>query len=1034
VAKALGDGQRQIQRGEIYRLADALGAKRIVWGFAGHDRAEKLSIAIQTQEYSGKAREGAAWTGTLATHKFADIPMPKGTPAIEAYESVLPKMLKALAVEALPEPAARAVRTLPNSPLPPSPLGLVSAEENAARDAYAFHLYAALTPQYIERTKEVFVEKAHLALLRLPRTAPEYRALRARTFMAMGLRPAALKVLEQPRTDEERELLAVLSGNLPAVREMSHRERSPLKRLLQHLDEQTIATAYGVKNSRQSSDDVAKLQLPGTIWEFLVRRAVLDSDAWSQFGSPALKSLLDHELPIKGYSLEEITGEFISLGNAGKAEAAIDLSIYNHARKYLEANLELACCESASGRPGRQDYLELLEAIGHDNLIRRLRFYSKIQAAPEKAIRFANSIDAVYKDYPYYSASRAVVEFELAKNANGAEKAGLLKAAHEHSFNAMYWEHGQSRVSELAQAAFSSEGGQYYGPFDNFYYTDIPYRPYYWTWADGGNLQTQFENQAAALENATYEVQTAWQLLQAYIQFTPNDPRADKLLKSLENRFAGSPARSDMLGEESLRRGDVKAAERHFRENIKLAPGSWRTYMNLGTLVLKSGNPNEAAKVFRAYPGFAKGSSENKVGIANAAFDAGSLFFSSGEFALAEPFYRIAQSQRTGADSEMTSASRLKLLEGDIAGAMADSFNSAARYNDSYAYRDYLSLLYSTGRSKEAWAAFGALVRDTQKPQVWEAALVGHRVAGLTEAEVVEWARTNELSRTGMERNSGATYLVRSGTTDRTPSKALSEAIDALDQPRWKVRNISVLLPEDHPEVRNSTDKRRVRSIHAYFADAYRAIKLKEYGTANAIFKEAAKDYDFTQQYVRAAYSTYLPYYAYAAARAGDLAGIQALLSRFQTPQQDFDYQLAKAVLSAASGDIEESLRALKLARYRRPDTGFRPLLSQYTYAEIAVFLAEMTGDARLSQLALDWARQCQRSEPWAGWSYALEATLKKTPAERSRAVAVARYLDSRSERLARFEPAEIDAAVKSSGHLNPFVAKPSLKRKAAHI
>jgi hypothetical protein len=748
----------------------------------------------------------------------------------------------------------------------------------------------------------------------------------------------------------------------------------------------------------------------------------------------SLKNLLDYELPVKGYSLEEIARGLMSLGNVDKAEATIDLSIFNHARKYLESNPAIACCESASGRLGRLDYLELLQAIGHDNLIRRLRFYSYIQGTPDKAMRFANSIDAVYKDYPYYTATRAGVERALAKNASEAEKAGLLKAAHEHAFNAMYWEQGQSRVAELAQAEFNSDGGQYYGHYDNFYYTDIPFRPYYWTWADGGNGKTIRGNEMAALDNATSEIETARRLVSSYVQFAPNDGGVDKVLKSLEGRFVGSPTRNDLMAEEALRHGDAKTAEQHFRDNIKLSPTYWGGYMTLGTLLFESANVNEAAKVFRAYPGFAKGSRDHKVGIANGAFEAGSFFFWSGEFALAKPFYRISESQGTGAGSEMASALRLKLLDGDIAGAMEGSFNRASRYNDSYAYRDYIGMLHASGRSKEAWAAFGALVRDTQAPHIWETALVGHRVAGLAEAEVVEWAKAKEFSRTGMTQNSGAIYLVRFATTDRTPSKNLSDVIDGLDQQRWKVDKVPLLIYAGHPLLQSSAEKRRVRSIHAYFADAYRAIKLKEFTAAASIFKEAAEYYDFAERDRFTQYSTYLPYYAYAAARAGDVSDVQKIMSRIGTSHQKFDYQLAKAILSAASGDIDESLRALSLARYRRPHTEHRPLLSQYTYGEVAALVAEMAGDSRIRRLAIDWARQSQRFEPWHSWSYALEASLATNPAGRSRAVAMTRYLDPKSQRLTDIKPSEIDAAVKLSGHLNPFTVKPSIGPKTAGI
>src|SRR6202011_2833181 len=139
--------------------------------------------------------------------------------------------------------------------------------------AYTFLLFSALTPAYIERTKERFAEKALLALARMSKESPEYPVLRARAYMVMGFRPAAIKVLGTPRTDEEKELLAVLNGNLPEVRASASREKNHFKRLLEKLDANDIAWRYGVIDSEQSLGEVKALELPGQIWPFLATRA-----------------------------------------------------------------------------------------------------------------------------------------------------------------------------------------------------------------------------------------------------------------------------------------------------------------------------------------------------------------------------------------------------------------------------------------------------------------------------------------------------------------------------------------------------------------------------------------------------------------------------------------------------------------------------------------------------------------------------------------------------------------------------------------
>ncbi len=1019
VARALGEGQRRLTKEDIYRLADATGAKRIIMGYAGHDRKGKMSVAVLTHEHVGERRNGAGWHTRISSHRLEGIPFGDETPSVEAYQSALPQLVKALGAAA---PAATTLESrLDMDVLPPSPAGLIAADDNPARDAYVFLLYNLLTPQYLERTRERFAEKALLALSRLAPASPEYRVLRARTYMALGHRMAAIRVLGVPQTDEERGVLAALNGNLPEVRVMAEREKNPLKRLMQKLDENNIATAYAVVNQKQSLDQAAALKLPGNIWPFVVGRAFVDSDSWAQHDNASLKMLLDHELPVAGYRLEDMARGAMALGDRGKVQTMVDLSAFEHGRKYMSADAARWCCGIAVDRPGQLDYLELLQSMGHDNLIRRIPFLASIQGRPESAITYANSIDAVYRGHPYYAMERAKAEAKLAAKTGDPEKAGLLKASRENAFNAFYWEQGQSLVSNEAIEEFNSDGGQHFGYAGNLYHADIPFRPYYWTWADGGQREVIRANLGAALKNATWQIAAAYEM----DENSGDEGRSERLLKSIEGRFLGSPYRNVMLSNEALRRGDSQAAQALYRENIRLTPDHWQSYEVLGKLLFADGDPAGAARVFNAYPGFRKGSSESRVAIANHAFEAGSYFYWSGHFDLAVPLYKIAASQHTGASSEITSDTRLKLLAGDIGAAMAGTLDRAQRYKESYARRDYLGMLHASGRSGEAWPVFTTLVEEGS-PHIWETALVGHHKDALSEAQVVQWAKQKEFSEAGREGNAAAIYLLRFATTDRTPSVDLSVAIDGLDYARWKVEGVEGLVHERAlAHMRAEAKRQRVKSPLAYFAEGYRALKLKDYSAARSIFDEAASFHDPANTSTYLSTSFYLPYYALAAAKSGDTAGIEKVMSRIKVTEQLFHYHLARAVLAGAGGKTAEALQSLDLARYRRPHTERRPLLTQYTYGEITEVVAELTGSPKAREMALFWARTNQKFEPWHSWAYAMEARLSNDPAGRQRALAMAHYLDPGSERISAFSKADLDSAVKAFGRANPFLAKP---------
>ena len=165
-----------------------------------------------------------------------------------------------------------------------------------------------------------------------------------------------------------------------------------------------------------------------------------------------------------------------------------------------------------------------------------------------------------------------------------------------------------------------------------------------------------------------------------------------------------------------------------------------------------------------------------------------------------------------------------------------------------------------------------------------------------------------------------------------------------------------------------------------------------------------------------------LPYYAYVQVQTGGRQALEERLARIKPEQQGFDYFLARAVLDLADGRKDDALKHVSRARYSRPHTEGRPLMTQYTFGEFVELLAEQSGDPRLHDVALNWAKTFQKIEPWHSWSYAMEARLGKSAADRGRAMAMAHYLDPGSERLSKLRKQDVQQAVKTWGKTQPFV------------
>jgi hypothetical protein len=1057
VGRALGE-ERRLDLMEVFRLANQLQVKRLIVGYVGHNGKNEMRLTLHyydkaaNQQFSeGHAPTRGRWIPVIAStavrsRHFDKLAFTNLNTPLDVFDGALPGVLQFLGLDPAAAEPARAASVLQAQAVPASPLALASAAPEAAHDAYAFQLLAALAPASAERLRERLNEKSLLAIRRMTPESPDYRALKARALMHMGLRPAALEALGTPASAEEKHLSGMLNGNLPEVKAARLLIAPGVRAVIAALEENAMAAAYRERTQKSSLAQVATLGLPSDVWQFLVARALTDWDSWTQHENIVVKALLDQEFPIDGFTAQTMVQGASAVGDLSKMQAAADLSVLDHVRRQVERAADKWCCEALQPRPGAMDYLDLIDAIGTDNLVRRADFLTATQGNPQSAIQFLARIDSAYKDHPRLALSAAKAQMALAKTAQGAERDGLLRSAYAGGFNALYWEQGQTRIAGAALSEVVMRvGRQDFGAFDSFYAYDFPFRPFYPYWQFGGFEGAWTRNARAALENSSFDFTPVEQLEWSQGQVKKQWAQVDDLLQSIERRFVGHPDRVAMMAQSSLRRGDAQASERYYREAIRSQPGNEQFYTELGKLLFENGEPGKAADVFMSYPGLKNRSEVNAVGLSNYAYLAGSLYYWIGDFKRAIPLYRTAAELRTGSAASMTSWERLRLIDGDFADALGGTLERAQRYRQPQAYRDYFGMLHAMGHSQAAWDGFKATLQ-LDAPHVWETALVGHRREGASEAHIGAWAAQEPMRSAGVKYGYAASYVLCAGITDRVPTSGLAALIEAVERPVWQLdnryRHVArqsasggvdhlVLGPEASGEgtlprgALEQTKKSRVKSELVYMAQAYRALRTGDFAGARSGLLEAAALYDMRAESL----GYLLPYYAFAAARAKDVAAVEALLDKFSPAQQRFDYHLARAILAATAGRHDEAVRHANLSIYRRVFMDYRPLLPEYEFAEIFEWLFETTREPRYRAIALDWARKNQRFRPWFAWAYAMEAKLSTNSQERRRAMAIAYYLDPHSDRLARLPQAEVKAAVKEYAGRNHFLRPGSERR-----
>ncbi len=203
----------------------------------------------------------------------------------------------------------------------------------------------------------------------------------------------------------------------------------------------------------------------------------------------------------------------------------------------------------------------------------------------------------------------------------------------------------------------------------------------------------------------------------------------------------------------------------------------------------------------------------------------------------------------------------------------------------------------------------------------------------------------------------------------------------------------------------------RIKSEMAYFGDAYAAVRWGDYDRAVARFAAMADHYPI-EGYP-------LAFFAYAASKSGDKEHLERYLE--VAGKESFDYWLAEAFFAAAHHDTGRAVKSLHSALRWKPNSDYRPVLTEYEYAQSCEWLFEETGDARFKDALLDWAKKSQTLAPTLGWAYAMEYAYANPGPERTRALAMTRFLSPASARIKTASKAEIDAADAWFHAHNPF-------------
>lgn len=1023
VARVLGEGRRRFSDREISLLAHELNAKTVVLGYAGH--VDRRNMLLTVQVWRMPSRNGAS--PQRRQRDWLSLPFSYETMPSAVFHRMLPEVLDQLDLSATKKRTVDSTATFP-SQLTQAPRQLITRPAKDWPVSSVALLVAALASNDVEHTRERLFERALLLSMNIDASHARQRFTQAYALMQLSRRPAALLSLRNDASPAANVLRELLNGNLPQATSGMADVTKPYERLLLNAVIQDLQHQYHRPAPPDWEDAMRLVAGAPDVWRPLIALRLTNGDPWQVPGAPQIKSLLDQIIPRPGLDLRSIMTGNLALRD-GPDDVSIDVITARHLRRAIQEN----DARTASLAPNLLDLSWLLESALESRVVKNLDRVGKWHALPRDAATLFDNYRPVFDGHPAMALQESKNAALIAREADDDERESWRRRANVGAMLALQYSQGQGAMARdaIQQTDASFESQRLYEAYGH----DFPRRSY-WSpqlMSNMGIDNAASEVRALAQEGLAFNQRDPWRAFGDF-QLLSDTERTD-IAAQLTTRFRGVSGLPNFAAKPS----PVADPVARYRAAIKADPKDWVSYKELGRiLITERGNYAEAAKVFLSYPGFDLRTRGDEVARSNRSYDAGSQLYWLGEPELARPLYEVAAKLDTGSNASLTSDIRLDLLAGDYASAAEKSLQRATRYSSPYAYRDYLSLLHAMGHGAEAWTGFSQVAAQFDLPQVWVAALVGQRKEGLDATGLKKWLMQPQIRDARFrDRQFALGYALMWSSTDAVPPPDLGRFIDSLErQPAAKAAQDGRSI--QRPILFGDTYKRDgtlaptklegvspkplppgtpVRSSVAMFADGYVLLRAGKHAAAMEKFRAYVQRYAL---YGVGSDAYALPYIAAASAATGDPFKLEKHLQTMRL--QDFDAWLAKAFFHAHRREIDLTENALKQAFQRRPHTDYRPILTEFQYAEACEWIYQITGEARFKSMLLDWTKRHQRIQPTHAWAYSMQYTHEADADARQSALAMTLYLDPRSPRIAKARATDVERAKQWLKTNNPFV------------
>jgi hypothetical protein len=323
------------------------------------------------------------------------------------------------------------------------------------------------------------------------------------------------------------------------------------------------------------------------------------------------------------------------------------------------------------------------------------------------------------------------------------------------------------------------------------------------------------------------------------------------------------------------------------------------------------------------------------------------------------------------------------------------------RYHSANSVRKLISLQFMLGNSQEAWSA---IKQEARASRIWTS-IVGLRMANADPARIAQWSAEDA----DMVNHYGepASIMFNAMSVDR-PADSTRKVYEIDVQARAATKTFKM----QEPTLKEIKEGAKAGGFLSYPAmiDGYAAFKERDYAQAVAALKSIYENAEAGSPAHRGGWhASFLPHYAFAAAKAGKGDDASAIDQRLRASSADanskaassesavpdFEHHLMLAIAHAFNNHHTEAISEVQLARASLAGADlFDP---GYIFVEILERLSEETRQPAYLAVALDYTRAHERLEPWGSWAYAFEAKHAAPGPARVRAAGIALKLDPQS-------------------------------------